>query len=90
VYILSKPTFRRNISPPSSGYKIHERGTSVSRWLQTESKTPSCVRRVIMGAWAFGKSIERRGEESAEMDQQVAGKSRYGIVSGESGLRGNN
>jgi hypothetical protein len=30
-----EPTFRRNVSPPSSGQKTRERGTSVSRWLQT-------------------------------------------------------
>jgi hypothetical protein len=57
--------------------KIRDRGTSVSRWLQTEppvENTQLYKEQEGRESELHGKSIERRGEGSVEMGQQVAGK----------------
>jgi hypothetical protein len=47
------------------GRKIRKRGTSVSRWLQTEcqSKTTSYIRIERLGEWATWKINSERGGE---------------------------
>jgi hypothetical protein len=72
------------------GRKIRERGTSVSRWLQTKPSVENSQlyknwRGGREGEWAHGKLIERRGEGSVEMRQQVTGQSLYRILSGGGG-----
>jgi hypothetical protein len=59
------------------GRKIHEPGTSMSRWLQTEPPVEDTqLYKNGMGGregWRglHGKSIERRGVGSVEMSEQV-------------------
>jgi hypothetical protein len=62
-----EPTFRRNVSPPSSGYKNPRAGKAweVASRLSHQSKTSSYIRRGKEGgrdSGPHGKSIERRGD----------------------------
>jgi hypothetical protein len=56
----------------------------LNRWLLTKPpvENTQLYKNRRGGRVAHGKSIERRGERSVELCQQVAGQSRYTIVSG--------
>jgi hypothetical protein len=73
------------------GRKIHEQGTSVSRWLQSKPPVENTqLYKGRNGGRAGPWEIERRREGSVGMCQQVTGQSRNRIVSGgkEAGLLG--